>query len=60
MIGFNHGMMFFVVTSQSDNGKGVLSVEHAISFLLSVLAGIAANYITQWLQDRHKRNGDNK
>ena len=35
--------------SNPDNGKGVLSLEYVIAFLISVVAGVVANYICKWL-----------
>ena len=45
----------YVVAPIPDNRKGVFLVL-GISFLISVMAGVVANYISKWLDGN---NGDN-
>ncbi len=42
-------MLALSQTPKSGNGKGVLPVEYFIAFLISVVAGVVANYICKWL-----------
>ena len=46
-----------VASSRLARKGGVYAMEDiALSFLLSVLAGIIANYISKWLDEREKGN----